>query len=460
MPPIGRLSRPLLVAWAALWLGAPALAAESTGLPEPLTLEYALSLADEPHPDLQLAQAGVDSAKADEAQAESATGWNARLEAQARWVQPPAISPDQRHNDSRVGLVVTKDLYDFGRSEHNVEAAGYDVKSRSLLYLNARQQRRLEIMRRYFDVLLADLQYMRDNEDMAVVYVALDRLRDRRELGQVSDIDVLKKEAAYQRVREKRTQSENMQRATRVRLAIALNRPDDPPSTLAKPKLPWLKRKLPEVEDLQKQALEHNAVIRALRARLAGARERLAAKRAGDRPVLRGRAETFAYNREMGSYDKWQAGVQLEVPLLDGGSVDAAVAKEQAEVYRLQAKLAKTRMDIREAVLNTWLSLQSLKTRRQADRAETDYRDLYLDRSRALYQMEVTTDLGDSMVKISDAELEAARTDFKIAMAWSQLDALTGRLSLDASQALPGAQPRPAATEAPVSDETEQSTKR
>jgi len=447
-----RLSGPALLACALLMAGTgPAMAADSQGLPEPLTLKYALSLADAPHPDLELARAEVDAAKASEMQAESATGWNARLEARARLVQPPAISPDQRHNDSRVGLIVTKDLYDFGRSDHSVEAAGYDVKSRSLLYLNARQQRRLEIMRRYFNVLLADLQYMRDNEDMAVAYVALDRLRDRHELGQVSDIQVLKKQAEYQRVREKRTQSENMQRATRVRLAISLNHPDDPPSTLAKPKMPWLKRKLPEVEELQKKALEHNVVLRALHAQLAAARERVAAKRAGDRPVLRGQAETFAYNRQLGAYDKWQAGLVLEVPLLSGGSVDAAVAKEQAEVYRLRAKLAKTRMDIRQSVLDDWLSLHTLKTRRQADRAETDYRDLYLDRSRALYQMEVKADLGDSMVKISDAELEAARTDFKIAMAWAHLDALTGALPLD----------RPAgAAKAPAAGETEQSSKR
>lgn len=452
MSPITRLSRPALIVCALLLLGTgSAMAADSQGLPEPLTLEYALSLADAPHPDLELAKADIDAARADEAQAESATGWNARLEARARLVQPPPISPDQRHNDSRFGLIVSKDLYDFGRSDHSVEAAGYDVKSRSLLYFNARQQRRLDIMRRYFNVLLADLQYMRDNEDMAVVYVALDRLRDRQELGQVSDIQVLKKQAEYQRVREKRTQSENMQRATRVRLAIALNHPDDPPSTLAKPKMPWLKRKLPEVEELQKQALEHNPMLRALHAQLAAARERVAAKRAGDRPVLRGEAETFTYARQMGSYDKWQAGLILEVPLLSGGSVDAAVAKEQAEVYRLQARLAKTRMDIRQDVLDTWLSLHTLKTRRQADRAETDYRDLYLDRSRALYQMEVKADLGDSMVKISDAELEAARTDFKMGMAWARLDALTGALPLE--------QTGPAA-KSPAASKTEQSSKR
>jgi hypothetical protein len=38
---------------------------------------------------------------------------------------------------------------------------------------------RLEIMQRYFDVLLADLSYMRDNEAMAVGYIQFDRAEAR-----------------------------------------------------------------------------------------------------------------------------------------------------------------------------------------------------------------------------------------------------------------------------------------
>lgn len=434
----------ILVSWAGVRLGVclgaivlawPAHAASSAEpadvkpLPQPLTLKYALSLADGAHPELELARAGIDRARAEVMQAESASGWNAYLEARARWGQPPDISPDQSHNDHRIGLVISKQLYDFGRSEHNTEAAQYDVKGRGLLFLDARQQRRIEIMRRYFDVILADLRYMRDNEDMAVVYVALDKLRDRRQLGQASDIDVLKKEAEYQRIREKRTQSQNQQRSTRERLALALNRPDDVPDTLSPPDLPWLKRKVPDdVTSLVEQALANNPVLRSLQAQLAAARERVAALRAAGRPVLRGEAETFAYSRELGSNDSWRAGVVLHVPLLTGGSVDAAVARGQAGVYSLEARVQQMQLSVRQAVLDAWLSLQTLAVQRKAAEAESDYRDLYLDRSRALYDMEVRTDLGDAMVRITDAQLKAASTDFQIAISWARLDALTGRL--------------------------------
>ncbi|MEN8128730.1 MAG: hypothetical protein ABFS45_00765, partial [Pseudomonadota bacterium] len=63
---------------------------------------------------------------------------------------------------------------------------------------------RLEIMRLFFDVILADLEYTRDNEAMAIAFVEADRAGDQNELGQVSDVDLLAKEDAYQARRIKR----------------------------------------------------------------------------------------------------------------------------------------------------------------------------------------------------------------------------------------------------------------
>ena len=54
------------------------------------------------------------------------------------------------------------------------------------------------------------------------------------------------------------------------------------------------------------------------------------------------------------------------------------------------------------------------------------HRDLYLDRSRAIYEMEVKTDLGDAMVRLSEAQLADARNRFARALAWERLKVLTG----------------------------------
>jgi len=61
-----------------------------------------------------------------------------------------------------------------------------------------------------------------------------------------------------------------------------------------------------------------------------------------------------------------------------------------------------------------------------AARAFGDYRALYLDRSRARYEQEMQTDLGDAMVELSEARLRSARVRFERAMAWARLRALGG----------------------------------
>ena len=400
---------------------------QAAPLPDPLTLEYALSLAGEAHPDLQQARALLEQARAERRQAEARTGVRAGIEASALWVDPAPLSPDTSHNDSNAKLVVRKRLYDFGRSRNRFAAADADIKGREWLYIDVRRGRRIDIMRRYFEVLLADLRYSRDNEAMAVVYVERDHLRKKRAQGEVSDVTVLRAESEYQAIRRARYASDAARRITRARLAEALNRPGDLPGHLAEPRLPQDGRTLSALDKLTDQALRDNPVLRALRERLAAARKRVQAARAGGNPVLSGLLEGAKYHRLFGARDRWRAGVTLELPLFTGGAVQAEVARALADVHVLEARFARRRMDVRQAVLDVWERIQVLQVQRQEARALADYRDLYLDRSRALYQLELRTDLGDSMVRLSEARLRRAETRYQLALSWARLDALTGR---------------------------------
>ena len=69
-----------------------------------------------------------------------------------------------------------------------------------------------------------------------------------------------------------------------------------------------------------------------------------------------------------------------------------------------------------------------LKIKHEEMQVAMDFTELSLDKSRALYELEVTSDLGYSMVKFSEAERQLVQTNFEIALAWAQLDALSGKL--------------------------------
>ena len=395
-------------------------------LPSPLTLDYVMQTLTQTHPDLVMAQSYIELSNSKLLKADSAYGFRAYLLGEARYIEPPAIAPDQSRDDSRVRLIVGKRIYDFGRTANAEKAAQADVKSSEWLYQNTLNQYRIAVMESFFDVLLADLQYIRDNEAMSIAFIDYDRTKTRNELGQRSDIQVLETQSTYQKVRRQLYTSRSSQRNTRSKLANILNRPGELVAEIAEPDLPNLKRPVPEVEDLQAKALKDNPLLIALRAQVEAAAKRVSSARAGYRPTLDGSAEVGKYVREMGNYNEWEASLILNVPLLNGGKVKAEVAQQQAELMRLKAELQNAEMDVQQAVLDNWQLLGTLAAEQEEMKALLDYRDLYLDRSRALYEMEVKTDLGDSMTQVSDARLKIAETKFNTALAWARLDALVG----------------------------------
>lgn len=400
-------------------------------LPEPLTLDKALALADAPHPDLQIAEARVRMAEAELQGARAGDDLDIYVDGALAHVEPPDYVLDQSNDDHRLLLNVDKTLYDFGRTRSASAAAARQLDSYKHLHVNTRQQRRLEIMRRYFDVVLADLQYYRYNEMMAVEFVELDKMRDRYELKQISDLALLEQEAVFQRSRYLRSRAQNNQRETRARLAQALNRPGQLPRNVVPPALPDIDRELPEVQRLQTLALQENPVVKSLRERLEAAQARVDGARAGDNPTVSGKLQAGAYSRERHSYDDFRAELQLTIPLYDGSRTDAEVAREKARLFETRALLTRAERDVRQQVLELWLQLDSLKVRREQRESEKWYRELYLDRSRALYELEVNADLGDSMVRYTEAERNATESDYETALAWARLNALLGRLDVD-----------------------------
>ena len=140
-------------------------------LPSPLTLEYALGLADHAHPERSLAEADLAQARALSEQAEADDDMRLSLTAELRVIEPSEIAVYDSRNDSLARLNLSKRLYDFGRTSHALEAAEAGLASRQWQLLQVRQQRRLNVMARFFDVLLADLEFARDNEALSIDYI-------------------------------------------------------------------------------------------------------------------------------------------------------------------------------------------------------------------------------------------------------------------------------------------------
>ena len=409
-----------------LWALGAAQAQTPPPLPQPLTLTDALALADEPHPQLQAAQAALALAHAERAAAHARDGTRAYLDLTPQQVRP--VTEEALIDDTRARLIVNKSLYDFGRTQAFNRSAESLVQARMHGLFEARAQRRLEIMTRFFEVVLADMRYAVDNEAMASAYVEFDRVRERRALGQLSDVDLLEAESRYQDLRAIRTASLARQNLTRRQLAYALNRPHEVPVEVAPPALPALVRDTPEFDAVFARVRAQHPRLSALRREAEAARAQIDAERARRRPALTAEAEAAYYRREFLSRDDLRASLNLRVPLYQGGEDRAALLRAHARVDAQDALVASLELELRDALWGILNDIDTLKVQRETAAVRSAYRDLYLDRSRTLYELEVRTDLGDALIKNTEAAWLAAQADFNLALAWARLAALLGEL--------------------------------
>ncbi len=411
-------------------------------LPEPLTLEAALERAAYPdHFAVQLAEAEREKREAEADAVAAERGVTLDLEGRWRKVGLSDNSPLTDDDDSLAGLYLRKPLYDFGRSAAADALAAHKLRLAELQKRWRLQQRELEIVELYYQVLDADNEYLRHNEELAIGFIRYDRMRENRELGLASDIDVEEKLAAYETIRQNRYRSENRQRLTRQMLAEALGVPDSPPDELVVPDIDT-ERPVPEVDRLLEKALSNSLRVAIGQQKVEIARQAIRAAEKADAPSLDAELEVAKHFRDNSPRDDWRASIYFDVPLYRGRSGDARLRQARAEHRRALAELQRTRSQLRLDVLKLWQDLRQSRLRLQGALAAQEYRDLYLDRSRADYELEFKSDLGDAMVQFSDARWKVWRARFDFDLAWRKLEQLVGQpletLAGDAGTQPPG----------------------
>lgn len=399
----------------------PAQAGDS--LPSPLTLQQALKLADrQPAELLELLQQQA-SLKAQQHAAELGTAWRLALKAKAGRYQ---YAPSD-HTFHRLVLQVDKTLWDGGEREALMQALNRQLAAVRSLENHARARYRLRIIRAFYNILLADLQYRALNEEMAVRYVTLDRARDRHELGTLSDVELARLEKDYQQLLLQRNLAELAQRQRRVELAILLNRPDAVIDEVVAPPLPRLPEKLPDPTEMMHAVMDHNPELNAVKKQLVA----LADKRNWARAARRPRISMQAYGgmrhiENEVDKDHWRVQLALDWPLLDGGMAEQRLARVSAEQLALKTRLKQLRQRLEQRVVQLWQTLAATRTRKAWLHAYEDFVDLNMEYRRGLYENEERTDIGDAMIEQSRYDLESLKAAMETALSWYEFKVLQG----------------------------------
>lgn len=399
-------------------------------LPDPLNLQQALAFAsDQSHYDMMRMQSEISHSEYQLRQAQANMGFSAQLELEAAYVEPSSLAFDPSHNDSSLSLVLNKPLLNISVQE-NIQAAKleYQALQDNMQYQTA--LRKLEIARQFFEVLLADLKFSWDNEAMAIAFVRFDALKDRYALLQISDVEFLESENNYLEVLHQRSLSEINQRHSRALLAESLNRPQQLPSNLQTPVLDFSHMELPDYPELLQTILMSSPDIQRAEKNMEAAQQRISAETKQFYPRLEAELEVAEYERQGASNDDWRAQLNLILPLYKTQQMKSASAQARANWLKQRSSLEKLKSQLRQQVLVLWQKVNLLKQRHQQLRTTQDLRELSLDKSRALYEMEVKTNLGDAMVAVSENKYRQAQNDFELMLALMQLRILSGEADI------------------------------
>lgn len=396
-------------------------------LPEPLTFEAALDTARNPaHFDLVQIEQQLLALRAELGIKQGEYGFSIDLKGRFREIGTSDFAlPGDDDGDNAASLIVSKPLYDFGLQNSRENYLTLQLQALEYQKQLKIERRRLNIMEKYFAVLNADNDFISENEALAIGFIRYDNAVEDQELGLVPEIEVLRLQSEYELNRQQRALAVQQQRLTRALLAEAMGYPDQLSSDLEIPVID-LQRSLPEdFKAIVAQALTYSPEARLANARTRAAHAAIGIAESSNNPSLDLELEVSSYERDSRLRDDWRASLYFEIPIYSAASadkIDLAQAKHRLALADQQQSQSQLRLE----VLELWQKIQQLQLKIQGHAIEQDYRDKYLDRSRAEYELEFKTDLGDSMVLYSRSNTRRLQSLYAYELAYQRLSALVG----------------------------------
>jgi len=396
-------------------------------LPEPLTLEAALDTATNPtHFELVAVDQRLEVVKAEMGIEQSNNDFSLDLTGRIREVglSDEAFEGDES-DDSAASLILSKPLYDFGLQDSLENKLELQLKALEYQKRLVIERRRLQIMEKYFAVLNADNNFITENEALAIGFIRYDNAVQDQELDLVPEIEVLRLQSAYEVIRQRRSLAMQQQRLTRAILAEAMGYPDQLSSDLEIPVIDTDRGLPDDLATLVDRALQFSLEAQVVQANTQAAQAGIGIAAATDNPSLGLELEASSYQRESRLRDDWRASLYIEIPLYSSSPAEK-INLAKAHYNQALANQQQLQSHLRLEVLKLWQHIQQLRLELLGRAIEQDYRDKYLDRSRAEYELEFKTDLGDSMVLYSRSNTEHLQSLYAFELAYQRLSAMVG----------------------------------
>jgi hypothetical protein len=307
------------------------------------------------------------------------------------------------------------------RTEHENYCRIDDVESAQIGLGFAQRQQRIKIVKRFFGVLATDLEFAADNEAMSLAFFPFNRADERRErFGSVSELEVMEKRVDYFDELGKRNKSLRAQRSTRLKLALAMGKPYAKPDNLIEPDLSAYEREIPDYDELLEQVLLSSPPIKQNALQLVQLKS-IERQLSGEKPCIFLDMSAVTDSHNSGYQDAVQSSLNLNenMAAIEHAGLLAIIAAKRAESLALDFR-------VREQVLEWVQNLQRLNQQIKQNAQNLEYRERALDKSRLMYEMEVSAQIGQAQADMAKLIWQDARAKFKRALIWEQIDAVLG----------------------------------
>ncbi len=400
-------------------------------LPEPLSFQSALEFAAyNYHYSFLNAKAAIELVRANDSINSANNDLDINLKGYVRQAGISALADKFKDKDHKISLVVKKSLYDFGLSASKekqfdtlirVKEAELELKKEE--YIN-------DVIEAYFQVLRADNQYLADNENMSIAYIRFNRAQENAEFGLTSDLDILEAQSNYEQVRQQRYFSEDQQRFTRQVLAELLGS-STLPDQLETPNINTRRIIIDDVSKLIDLALKNSKNIQLKYLKLDASKQGLNIASSVISPNIDVEFQLNDYKYDTPTRDEWRASINFNIPLYSGDRSTSASQSASAKYHSTLSELQQAQSSLRIKVLKLWQRIKQKTVEFQGAKIKQEYRDLYLEQSRANYELEYKSDLGDSMVQFSRSRAERFSIEFDLEIAWRELISLVGNKNIN-----------------------------
>jgi outer membrane protein len=369
--------------------------------------------------------------------AASAANWPT-LTGQFNFTQSRALSssgasvPTLHRFGPSLGLAYV--LYDFGARAASIDAQRYQLIASLLNSNRALQDTVAEVETAYFSVLAARAQRAAQAEQEAALRASFDAVEVRLRGGLAARADQLRARAALSEATLARQLAERDIAKAEAGLKQAAGIEQTRPLLLD-----WETTPPPALDtaillaDLLAEAEQQRPDLRALQAAAASARaeaERAQAARWPSLSLAANTGRTFFLEDERSPSTTYSVGVNLSVPLFDGGRLAALARAAERDAERLQAEAESQRSQVAFTVTEAYHDVRHAQAQREGVALQFDSASESAQAAEARYRAGVGSllELLTAQADLARARQAQAQADSDWLAAFSRLNHALGRL--------------------------------